>query len=98
MQAKDFKRGENACRQILVLVEKSDSPAKPMKKMMATSMLAGILMQSGRMQEGMQLMQSMSGSMQMNQQNTQEYTAALKAEWDEVEKKSEEAELKTIFQ
>ncbi|MCW5823302.1 MAG: tetratricopeptide repeat protein [Cyanobacteria bacterium TGS_CYA1] len=99
LQAKDFKRGENACRQILVLVEKSDSPAKPMKKMMATSMLAGMMMQSGRMQEGMQLMQNMAGSgAQMNQQNTQEYTAALKAEWDEVEKKSEEAELKTIFQ
>lgn len=100
MQAKDFKKGENACRQILVLAEKSDSPAKSMKKMMATSMLAGILMQSGRMQEGMQLMQSMSGAgnMQMTQQNTQEFTAALKAEWEEVEKKSEEAELKTIFQ
>lgn len=99
MQAKDFIRGENACRQILALVEKSDSPAKPMKKMMATSMLAGMMMQSGRMQEGMQLMQNMAGSgAQMNQQNTQEYTAALKAEWDEVEKKSEEAELKTIFQ
>ncbi len=99
LQAKDFKRGENACRQILVLVEKSDSPAKPMKKMMATSMLAGMMMQSGRMQEGMQLMQNMAGSgAQMNQQNTQEYTTALKAEWDEVEKKSEEAELKTIFQ
>jgi len=98
LQGKDFKKGENACRQILALAEKSDSPAKSMKKMMATSMLAGILMQSGRMQEGMQLMQNMSGSMQMTQQNTQEYTAALKAEWEEVEKKSEEAELKTIFQ
>jgi tetratricopeptide (TPR) repeat protein len=98
LQGKDYKKGENACRQILVLAEKSDSPAKSMKKMMATSMLAGILMQSGRMQEGMQLMQNMSGNMQMNAQNTQEYTAALKAEWEEVEKKSEEAELKTIFQ
>ncbi|QQR58903.1 MAG: tetratricopeptide repeat protein [Candidatus Melainabacteria bacterium] len=98
LQGKDYKKGENACRQILVLAEKSDSPAKSIKKMMATSMLAGILMQSGRMQEGMQLMQNMSGNMQMNAQNTQEYTAALKAEWEEVEKKSEEAELKTIFQ
>ncbi len=97
MQTKDYKKGENACRQLLVLVNNDSSSHKNMKKMMATSMLGGMLMQSGRMAEGMKVIQDMAQAGTPSAQASQEYVAAMTEEWKTVEKQAEDAELKTIF-
>lgn len=97
MLCKDFNKGENACRQLLVLVANDSSSHKDMKKMMATSMLGGMLMQSGRMAEGMKIIQDMASSGTPSAQASQEYVAAMTEEWKNVEKLADDAELKTIF-
>lgn len=94
MMTKDFSKGQEVCRRLLSLAERDNSPAAPMKKAMTTSMLAGMYMQSGRTQEGLSMMKSVSG--QMTPQATKEYAKANQELYRLVEKEADRAEEKRL--
>jgi ATP/maltotriose-dependent transcriptional regulator MalT len=96
MLTKDNARTEDVCRRLIQVSGKSTSTTARMQKSMATSMLASIYMQTGRMDEGMRMMKEASGSMQQQQGSTDGYAKAIQQEMLEIEKQidnSEEAAL-----
>lgn len=94
MMGKDFGKGEEVCRKLIVLAEKDTSPVAETKKAMSTSMLAGLMMQTGRMQEGMSMMQSMNGK--LTPESTKAYSSAVAAQFAAVENEVDASEEKSM--
>ncbi|MBI1270841.1 hypothetical protein GC174_10445 [bacterium] len=94
MMGKDFGKGEEVCRKLIVLAEKDTSPVAETKKAMSTSMLAGLMMQSGRTQEGLSMMQSMNGK--LTPESTKAYSNAVAAQFAAVENEVDASEEKSM--
>ena len=94
MMGKDFGKGEEVCRKLIVLAEKDTSPVAETKKAMSTSMLAGLMMQTGRTQEGISMMQSMNGK--LTPESTKAYSSAVAAQFAAVENEVDASEEKSM--
>lgn len=94
MLTRNFGKAEQVCKRLISLSEKLPGPAGATKKQLATSVLGGIYIQSGRMNEGMQIMQQM-GNSAVNQSTT-EIVKAATDEFNSIEKEYDESEEKTF--
>lgn len=90
MLTRNLSRAEQVCKALIALSESNPGPMSTMKRAMATSMLAGVYMQTGRMNEGMQMMKGSSSA--MTPASTQDYGNAMKAEFTTVEKEVDQSE------
>lgn len=89
--SKETGKGEQACKQLQDLSDQLTGAMKASSKMIATSMLGSIYMQTGRMSEGMALMKQISGSQPAY---SQEYTQQITADYTAMEKLAEDAMMK----
>lgn len=94
MLTKNFGKAEQVCKRLISLSEKLPGTIGASKKQIATSLLGGIYMQSGRMNEGMQIMKQMSSSA-VNQSPT-EIVKAATDEFNNIEKEYDESEEKSF--
>lgn len=94
MTNKNNRQAEDAAKKMLAIADQLPGAAAAMNKRMAQSMLGSIYMQSGRMNEGMQLMKEVSAS--MSAVSPAETTKAYTVQWAEADKQADEAELKSF--
>ncbi len=92
MLTRNMGKAEQVCKRLIAIAEKIPGASGTSKKQIATSLLGGIYMQSGRMNEGMRIMQEVGQAAQPSmtdlvKANTEEYEATEK-EYDESEEKS----------
>lgn len=87
---KDLGKGEEACKRLISVAGRMQSPTAAMKKNMGTGMLVSIYMQTGRMSEGASLAKDLSGA--YGQANSSNLTAAYQADYNAVEKQVDESE------
>lgn len=94
MSSKDTKGAEEAATQLLAVSAKQSGAGAAMSKRMATGMLGGIYIQTGRMNEGMRLMKELSGSASQ-QQSAAEITKEYQATYNENERMVDQSEFKS---
>jgi hypothetical protein len=82
MMNKDMSKAEETAKRLLQIADKLSGPSAEMKKHMATAMLGGIYMQTGRRNEGMELMKSLG---KMSRDNAA-YADLVKQEYATLEK------------
>ncbi len=66
MASKENGKAEEAAKRMASLADKVGGPIGTMQKNFAIGMLGSLYMQSGRTQEGLQLMKSMAGAARAN--------------------------------
>ena len=83
MMNKDMNQAEETAKRLQLIADKLSGTSAEMKKRMATAMLGGIYMQSGRRNEGVELMKSLGGKMSRDNAS---YAETVKQEYATIEK------------
>jgi len=83
MMNKDMNQAEETAKRLQLIADKLSGTSAAMKKRMATAMLGGIYMQSGRRNEGVELMKSLGGKMSRDNAS---YAETVKQEYATIEK------------
>ena len=92
MVNKNNRQAEDAARQLITVSDKQSGGASAMRKRLAQSMLGSIYMQTGRMNEGMQIMKDVSSN--MGSTDDKEITKIYTDEFNECDKLVDDSELK----
>lgn len=92
---KNHGKGEQVSKQLMSVAEKIPGPTGANKKQLAASTLGSIYMQTGRMNEGMRLMQEAAGAAQ-TMKSPEEFIKASTEEIAAIEKEFDDSEEKTF--
>ncbi len=93
MSSKSYGEAERAAKQLLEISEKQSGMSAALNKRMALSMLGSLYMQSGRMNEGMKLMQEVANSMKSAEEDSKQMASSYGESYAAIEKEFDESDL-----
>lgn len=92
MLNKNTQQTEEVAKKLIAVSEKQEGLLGAQNKRMASSMLGAVYMQTGRMNEGIAIMKSVST--EMNKTSAADTSKAIMEQYNDADKSSDEAELK----